>query len=383
MPASVTSGVRLATGAAGPTEPVPARSAFLGAALAIAAVTAALVFASSLGHLVREPRLFGYSWDAAVVADPASLDEVAGSLPRQLVAHTWKGTLFASLRVNKLLLDAFVSEGPPASIIEGRAPVAAGEVALDPKTLDRLGKGLGDAVSVTAALRGDSHPSEPAARRMRVVGSFAVPRRPFQSNENAAQGVALTPAGFSSVSRDAAFDAVYVRFRADVDSIDGVQRLKEATGGRAFAVISPQQVGAVRGVQRISAAPWFLGGVLGFLAVGTLAHALLLTIRRRRRDLAILKTLGFVGGQVRATVAWLAAAIVAPALLLGLPTGIAAGRWGWRLFAQYLAVVPEPMAPALGTLIVVAAVVAITGIIAATPAQMAARVRPARFLRTE
>src|SRR5437773_8323213 len=52
MPASVTSGVRLATGAAGPTEPVPARSAFLGAALAVAAVTAALVFASSLGHLV-------------------------------------------------------------------------------------------------------------------------------------------------------------------------------------------------------------------------------------------------------------------------------------------------------------------------------------------
>ena len=363
---------------------MPARSAFLGAALAVAAVTAALVFASSLGHLVREPRLLGYSWDAAVVADPASLDDVAGSLPRQLVADTWKGTLFASLRVDNLLLDAFVSEGPPASIIEGRAPAAAGEVALDPRTLDRLGKGLGDAVSVTATPQGDdSRAFEPTSRRMRVVGSFAVPRRPIQSNENAAQGVALTPAGFSSVSRDAAFDAVYVRFRARVDSIDGVQRLKEATGGRAFAVISPQQVGAVRGVQRISAAPWLLGGVLGILAVGTLAHALLLTIRRRRRDLAILKTLGFVGGQVRATVAWLAVAIVAPALLLGVPAGIGAGRWGWRLFAQYLAVVPEPIAPVLGTLVVVVAVVAVTSFIAAVPAQMAARVRPARFLRTE
>ena len=157
-----------------------------------------------------------------------------------------------------------------------------------------------------------------------------------------------------------------------MDPIDGVQRLKEATGGRAFAVISTQRVGAVRGVQRISTAPWFLGGVLGFLAVGTLADALLLTIRRRRRDLAILKTLGFVGGQVRATVAWLAAAIVAPALMLGLPLGIAAGRWGWRLFAKYLAVVPEPVA-----------VVAVAAIIAAAPAQIAARVRPARLLRTE
>ena len=50
-----------------------------------------------------------------------------------------------SLRVDNLLFDAFVTEGPPASIIEGRAPAAAGEVALDPRTLDRLGKGLGDA----------------------------------------------------------------------------------------------------------------------------------------------------------------------------------------------------------------------------------------------
>src|SRR5439155_6359240 len=124
------------------------------------------------------------------------------ALPRQVFADTWNGTLFSSVRVDNLLLDAFVSEGPPASIIEGRAPAAAAEVALDPKTLDRLGKGLGDAVSVTAAPQGtDSNASEPPSRRMRVVGSFAVPRRPFQSNENAAQGVALTPAGFSSVSR--------------------------------------------------------------------------------------------------------------------------------------------------------------------------------------
>lgn len=384
MPASMTSGVRLASSAAGPTEPVPARTACLGAAFAIAAVTAALVFASSLGHLVREPRLFGFAWDAAVAADPASsLEDLAGALPRKVVADTWKGTFFASVRVDDLLLNAFVSEGPPASIIEGRAPAGPDEVALDPRTLDRLDKGLGDAVAVAGAQGEGRRAPEPASRRMRIVGSFAVPRLPFQSNENAAQGAALTPAGYSTVSRGAEFNALYVRFRAGVDPIDGVQSLKEATGGRAFAVISTQRVGAVRGVQRISAAPWFLGGVLGFLGVGTLTHTLLLTIRRRRRDLAILKTLGFVGGQVRATVAWLAVSIVAPALLLGLPVGIAAGRLGWRRFAQYLAVVPEPITPPLGTLIVAVAVVAVTAIIAAAAAQLAARVQPARFLRTE
>ena len=81
LPTSMTSGIRLATRASGPAEPVPVRTAFLGTSLSIAALTAALVFASSLRHLVQEPRLFGYSWDAAVIADPGSLDALADSLP--------------------------------------------------------------------------------------------------------------------------------------------------------------------------------------------------------------------------------------------------------------------------------------------------------------
>jgi hypothetical protein len=383
LPTSMTSGVRLATRASRPGEPVPVRTAFVGTAFSIAAVTAALVFASSLGHLVQEPRLFGYSWDAAVIAEPESLDELADSLPRDLVADRWKGRVFASARVDGLILGAYASEGPPPSIINGHSPQAPDEVALDPRTLDRLDKGLGDTVTVAGAQGEEDQASAPASRRMRIVGSFAVPRLPFQSDENPGQGVAFTPDGLSSISGNVDFDAVFVMFRAGVNRIDGVQRLKEATGEGAFAVISPQHIGVVRGVQRISAAPWLLGGVLAVLAIGTLAHTLFLTTRRRRRDLAILKTLGFVGRQVRATVAWLAVAIVAPALVLGLPLGLAAGRWGWRQFAEYLAVVPESVAPAAGALLVAVAVVAVTNLIAAGAAEIAARVRPATVLRTE
>jgi hypothetical protein len=382
LPTSMTSGMRLATGASGPGGPVPVRTAFVGTAFSIAAVTAALVFASSLGHLVREPRLFGYSWDAAVIAEPGSLDDLKDSLPRDLVAHRWKGRVFEFVRVDHRLLQAFASQGPPPSIIKGRAPQAPDEVALDPRTLDRLNKGLDDTVSVADA-QGEGHQAESASRRMRIVGSFAVPRLPFQSDENPGQGAAFTPDGLSSISGNVDFDAVFIMFRAGVDPIDGVQKLKEATAERAFAVLSTQRVGAVRGVQRISAAPWFLAGVLAALAIGTLAHTLLLTTRRRRRDLAILKTLGFVGRQVRATVAWFAITVVAPALVLGIPIGIVSGRWGWRRFAEYLAVVPESVAPATGALAVAVAVVAIASVIAAGAAQIAARVRPATVLKGE
>ena len=332
---------------------------------------------------MQEPRLFGYAWDAAVIADPTSLDALADSLPSDLVADTWKGRVFASVRVEGLLLGAVASEGPPPSIIRGRSPEASDEVALDPKTLDRLDKGLNDTVSVTGTPDGDDETSAPMSRRMLIVGSFAVPRLPFQSDENPGK---RPPSPRTACHRSPATPTTTgsdLTFRAGVDPIDAVQRLKETTAGRAFAVISPQQIGAVRGVQRISAAPWLLGGVLAVLAIGTLAHTLLLTTRRRRKDLAILQTLGFVGRQVRATVVWLAVAIVAPALVFGLPLGIVAGRWGWRLFAEYLAVVPDPVTPVAGALLVAVVAVAVAVVIAAGAGAMAARARPATVLRTE
>jgi hypothetical protein len=382
-PASMVAGFRLATHAAGPSEPAPSRVAFLGTAFAIASVTAALVFASSLGHLVDDPALSGYPWDAAVATFPGSLDQVEASLPDDVVAESWHGSFFSSVEVDDLRLDAFVSEGPPPSIIQGRAPAAVDEVALDPRTLDDLDLGLGDVVSAAAVPAQGAPATDAAPRDLRIVGSFAVPRLPFQSSENAAQGAALSPAGWSSLTGGAELDGIFVTFRPGVDPIDGVQALKEAVGDQAFSVVSPQPLGAVSSVDRIAGAPWLLAGVLAVLAVGALAHTLLLTIRRRRRDLATLKTMGFVGRQVRLTVAWFAVAIVGPALLLGLPVGVAVGRVGWRRFAEYLAVVPEALASPAGVALVAVAVLGIALAIAAAPARMAARLRPAKVLRTE
>lgn len=71
--------------------------------------------------------------------------------------------------------------------------------------------------------------------------------------------------------------------------------------------------------------PLALGLVLVALAVGTLAQVLLTSVRRRR-DLAVLKTLGLSRWQVQAVVAWQAVALAAAALAVGLPLGVVAGR---------------------------------------------------------
>ena len=64
-----------------------------------------------------------------------------------------------------------------------------------------------------------------------------------------------------------------------------------------------------------------------------LAHVLATGVRRRRRDLALLKTLGLLRPQLLRVVSWQASTRSAAALLMGLPLGGAAGQWSWQLFA--------------------------------------------------
>ena len=69
-----------------------------------------------------------------------------------------------------------------------------------------------------------------------------------------------------------------------------------------------------------------LGGLPAVMvSLGTMTHTLITSVQRRRHDLAVLKTLGFVRGQVAATIAWQATTFAVVALCLGLPLGVAAG----------------------------------------------------------
>jgi ABC-type lipoprotein release transport system permease subunit len=148
-----------------------------------------------------------------------------------------------------------------------------------------------------------------------------------------------------------------------------------------FPAEQPASIASLAGIADV---PLLLSGLLALLAVGTLAHTLVSATRRRRRDLAVLKTLGFVRGQVRGTLAWQATTLTAVGLLVGLPIGIAGGRWGWRLFAGQLRVVPDPVVPLLAILVIaVPAALVLANVVAALPGRTAARMQPALVLRSE
>lgn len=103
----------------------------------------------------------------------------------------------------------------------------------------------------------------------------------------------------------------------------------------------------------------------------------------RRRDLAILKSVGFVRRQVSAAVAWQATAFAMLALIVGLPLGVAGGRFAWNLVDDAIGSVSPPVVPTLAVAVAALTTLGLANVIAAWPGWIAGRVAPAAALRIE
>jgi ABC-type lipoprotein release transport system permease subunit len=148
-------------------------------------------------------------------------------------------------------------------------------------------------------------------------------------------------------------------------------------------VISDQRPSDIRNYGSVRDTPLALGIALALLAVGTLTHMLLTSLRQRRRDLAMLKTLGLLRSQLLQVVSWQASALAAAALLAGLPLGVLAGRWAWVLFARSIGVGPDPHIEVQLVLAAVPVTFLLVNLVAVGPGWAAARIRPASVLRGE
>jgi predicted lysophospholipase L1 biosynthesis ABC-type transport system permease subunit len=161
---------------------------------------------------------------------------------------------------------------------------------------------------------------------------------------------------------------------ADPDGTPGGTYELTLHRARAASIVNATQMGGQ---------PLALALGLAAAAMASLALTVLTSVRRRRRELALLKTLGMTRGQLRALVAWQTTLTLVIALAVGVPLGVAAGRWAWRGFAGSLGVAPVTVVPVL-LLAAGCAVVLLAGnLLASVPAAVAARTPAAGTLRTE
>ncbi|MBA2327933.1 MAG: FtsX-like permease family protein [Actinobacteria bacterium] len=362
---------------------VPVRSSLAGVTLGIVTLVAAITFGASLAHLLATPELYGKTWDVELttyddtlatrgVALLATDDRVEGAA----VGNFRAGFEIDGRRVDGLVLDTVRGDLAP-SILDGRRPEADDEIALGARTLRDLDLDVGDTVDASPF----AEESDPVP--MRIVGRAVFPV--FGEVGRLGDGVFVSPAAWERIAGeelDPADTGLLLRLAPGVGVRAVVDDL-EAEFETTVFVISQGKPTDIVNFGRVEATPYILGAILAALSVATLTHLLASAVRRRRRELAILKTLGFVRGQVRATVAWQATALVVVALLVGVPIGVATGRWMWMRFADELGVVPEPRVPLLAIVVLVPAAVLVANLVAAIPAAVAARTRPVQLLRSE
>jgi hypothetical protein len=381
---AATNGLRMALQAGSGESSVPVRSAFAGAVFGVAGITAVLVFAASLAHLVSTPRLSGWTWDLKTevpttagvacvdsrdhgLARTPGIEAVAAVCPRDVQIDGRPVTTWGIRQLRGTIAP---------EVVAGRAPRGPGEIALGSVTLHAARKNIGDTVNV----RGET-----GARNFRIVGRIVLPA--IGSPQPLADGASVTAAGFApilSTANGSETHFLIARFAPGADraaierglaAIAPTERLRNI-GGPTTAV----EVGRV---QQINWFPAILAAVLAALALLAVGHALVTSVRRRRRELALLKTIGFGRRQVGATVAWQATTIAAVGLVVGIPAGLVVGRAVWRQVADGLGVSTGATMPTLMLILTVFAALVLVNLVAFFPARNAARTRPAVALRSE
>jgi predicted lysophospholipase L1 biosynthesis ABC-type transport system permease subunit len=175
-------------------------------------------------------------------------------------------------------------------------------------------------------------------------------------------------------------DAFLVTFRPGVDRTAALARLDQLFPRTVLVAPSSVDVDTLRHVDWL---PVVLAGLVGLVTAGTLVHVVVSNARRRRRELGVLRALGFTGSQVVASVTCMATVLVLGMLLIGLPLGIVAGRAAWTIIADDLgtAALPDVPAPLLLLLVPLGLVVGVVA--SAWPAWRIIRQPPARATRAE
>jgi ABC-type lipoprotein release transport system permease subunit len=385
-----TTGVRFALEGGRRATRVPTGQVAAAVAVALAVVIGGLVVRASLSGLLETPSRYGAGWDFQialprtpetddVVREVAADDRVDGAA----VVTAGELTIMAEDQapdqvpaLGMVSLDGSVS---PA-VLEGRLSLGPDEVLVGSGTFETLGLSIGDRIDLAGA---DDDDGEPRRLSAEVVGRVIVP---VVGNGDTDRGIVVPLETFDALGGDqlvAELDAESALLLRIPDRGDrsAVKSELEQTYG-AF-VETPFRQASVTVLEELDTVPLLLMAFTAVLGALAATHALSVSVRRRGRDLAVLRALGFGPGQASGVVRWQSLTFAAVALIVGIPMGIIGGRLVWRAIAgssNVLPVVDLPVAWIAG----VAAVSVLTAmVLAVRPGLHAARLRPAEALRSE
>jgi hypothetical protein len=300
----------------------------------------------------------------------------------------WRTVSVSGQVVPVLGQSPHASVGPP--VLSGHGLDSPNEIVLGGATLSALHKRVGDAVELTIA------GSKPEL--LHIVGTATMPTIGVQiGGQHPTMGTgalvssALIPASVSNPNgvTPAGPNAILVRMRSDADpgpslrALRGIADKLTLPENYGVTLLTAQRPAEIINYRSMGTVPGYLGAGLGAGAVTALGFTLVASVRRRRRDLALLKTIGFTHRQLAATVAWQSSVAVGIGTAVGIPLGIVLGRFLWDLFAHDINAVPFPTVPGLPIVFIAVGAFVLANIVATLPGRMAANTPTALLLRAE
>ena len=181
------------------------------------------------------------------------------------------------------------------------------------------------------------------------------------------------------------YDAqVFVKKAPGVSTATALAAVQRVAGEYAGAKVMDQsayKAEQAKSVDQLLSFMYVLLGLAIFIALMGIANTLALSIFERTRELGLLRAVGMTQAQLRSTIRWESVIIALQGTVLGLAVGV---FFGWAMVRALSAQGINQFAVPVGSLAVIAALAALSGVLAAVlPGRRAARLDILRAVASE
>jgi len=350
-----------------------ARATVLGMVAVFGLLVGALTFGASVGAFIDHPPRWGVNFDASIGQGggppPPETQALIEDDP-DVAGLTLFGTVLTSVGNDSFQVTGMqaVKGSVTPVMLSGRLPQSDDEIALGQVAAARFGVSSGDELRVVG-------PAGP--RSLRVTGLVVMPS--VESGDGVGEGGLVTFPALQKVDDSAALSTAAIRFAPGAPA-GAAGRLSE----RIHMAVGPSEPpGVIINVDRIRYIPFVVAATLALLAVLALAHQLILSAERRRRDVAVLRALGANRRWVTGVVHWQANLFTVVVLALAVPVGIVAGVIVFRAFVGHMGALDTVTVPWASLAFSLLALFVLVNLVAAASAWRARRRGPARQLAVE
>jgi len=362
----------------------------VGAAVLVGGIVGVATVERSRHALLTTSNLYGANWDYQL--DLQGQPDADAVLPRlvedrdltavgtrsQLLANGGdlevQGPKGASI-AGPVAYTSLKGSIPP--VLSHGVPPGPGEVVLGRRLGRRLGVSTGDSVTVKG-YAGDVP--------LVVTGWFINP-----GQDDLDLGILVTretlqrfarhdcPSASQAFACQIEEEGAAVVLRPDADR--GAVERRLAAIAPDFVRVSPPSV--VGNLAAVGETPWLLATFLALIGGAGLAHALIVGVRRRRRDLAVVRAMGLRPRQAQGVVTWQAIVMAVVGAGVGTLIGLLAGRMVWERVATGVGAIVRVHLPVVALLLAPALAIALGLSLSLLTGHRAAGLRPALVLRAE